>query len=173
MQAPIIQYLTAIIHTASHTMSHNDQAKITTWGSGGFFQHRALGSLIIMVLTPLMCMSLCYACTDHNGSLSSLYEEATRIGFITIIREKIWLTPFDPFVMKGIAIYMIYQLVLMKLVPGKTFYATPAPSGHVPEYKANCIQCYIINIATLFSLARLNIIDPSLWYDNLGNSYHR
>lgn len=48
--------------------------------------------------------------------------------------------------------YMAFELFLMKFVPGKEFRATVTPSGHVPIYKANGMQCYIITIATLFAL---------------------
>jgi 7-dehydrocholesterol reductase len=63
---------------------------------------------------------------------------------------------------------MAFELFLMKAVPGKTFKATPTPSGHVPVYKANGVQCYVVTIVTLFALAYFGIFNPSDVYDNFG-----
>lgn len=149
------------------TITSNNGGK-TSWGSGGLFQNRALGSLLLMLTTPIFCMTFWYTCYAHDGSFLSLYNEAKFLGVLSLIRNKIWLTPFDGTVLKMVFCYMLYQLVLMKVVPGKVFYATSAPSGHVPVYKANGIQCYAINILTLFLLHHLKIFDPSTVYDNLG-----
>eukprot|EP01036_Dinobryon_divergens_P047230 gene47230-63281_t len=40
----------------------------------------------------------------------------------------------------------------MKFVPGKEFRATVTATGHVPVYNANGVECYFINIFTLFAL---------------------
>jgi 7-dehydrocholesterol reductase len=59
----------------------------------------------------------------------------------------------------------------MKYVPGKEFKATPTPTGHVPVYKANGVQCYVISIIALFALKYYNIFNPSDVFDLLGQLF--
>jgi 7-dehydrocholesterol reductase len=56
----------------------------------------------------------------------------------------------------------------MRLVPGKEFKATATPSGHVPIYNANGIQCYVITIFALFVSSYFGIFNPADVYDNMG-----
>ena len=41
-------------------------------------------------------------------------------------------------------------------------------TGHVPVYKANGVQCYLISIATFFALAHFGVIRPAVVYDMFG-----
>lgn len=138
-----------------------------TWGSGGLFKNRALGSLILMLTTPIFCLTFVYTCYQHEGSFQYLYEEYQTIGLYDLI-SRIWPTSTDPIVWKHIIYYMIFQLILMRFVPGKIFYATVTPSGHIPTYIANGIQSYIITICTLLYLYKYEVFNPSLIYDNMG-----
>jgi 7-dehydrocholesterol reductase len=41
-------------------------------------------------------------------------------------------------------------------------------TGHVPVYKANGVQCYLISIVTFFVLAHFGVIRPAIVYDLFG-----
>lgn len=138
-----------------------------SWGSGGLFKHRAFGSLFLMLLTPVFCLTFWYTCKVHGGSFKSLFEEGFKIGAVNLIR-RIWPMPTNVRVWKIIISYMVFQLALMRLVPGKVFRATHTPSGHVPIYNANGVQCYIITIATVFLLRHYGIFNPAEIYDIMG-----
>jgi 7-dehydrocholesterol reductase len=60
--------------------------------------------------------------------------------------------PNDSEAWKMIFSYMVFELFLMRFMPGKEFKATKTASGHVPIYKANGMQCYLATIITLFAL---------------------
>lgn len=139
----------------------------TSWGSGGLFGNRALGSLLLMLVTPIFVLSLWYTCAEHGGSLSSVGNEIVTKGPMYFL-SNVWPTPFDPYAMKIIAYYMAFELFLMRFVPGKVFKATPTSSGHIPVYNANGVQCYLITIAAVFGLAYFDIMKPGDVYDNMG-----
>jgi 7-dehydrocholesterol reductase len=63
---------------------------------------------------------------------------------------------------------MLLELTLMRIVPGKEFRATVTASGHVPIYKANGVQCYVITIVLLLTSYRYGYFNPGVVYDNMG-----
>mmetsp|Transcript_2514 Transcript_2514/g.3910 ORF Transcript_2514/g.3910 Transcript_2514/m.3910 type:complete len:449 (-) Transcript_2514:264-1610(-) len=152
---------------SSHSQIAQSEEDKKSWGSGGLFGNRALGSLVLLLLTPVFVLTFWSCCKHHGGSFQSLFSFAIENKFSEVIAE-IYPTPFDPYCWKLILSYMAFELTLMKIVPGKIFKATTTPSGHVPVYIANGIQCYTITIIALFLCAYYNIFNPADVYDNMG-----
>ena len=150
----------------SVTGSMADKPK-TTWGDGGLFGNRAVGSLMLMLVTPMFVFFIWYTCAVHDGSVAGVVAEAIKVGPLAFV-QSLWPTPFDPYAWKMILSYMAFELFLMKFVPGKAFHGSATPTGHVPVYNANGVQCYVITIATLFGLAYYGVIRPAEVYDNFG-----
>jgi 7-dehydrocholesterol reductase len=136
------------------------------WGSGGLFGNRVLGSLALLLTTPFFCLLFIYTCLHHKGSFISLMNEFTTVGLVQFAKN-VYPTPFDPYAWKIILSFMGFELLLMKLVPGKTFKATVTASGHVPIYNANGFQCYTITILSLFAVAYADVFNPADVYDNM------
>jgi 7-dehydrocholesterol reductase len=139
-----------------------------SWGSGGLFANRELGSVLLIVFTQIFCVPFILACKNYGGSVTAITQAALEKGVFNFFVE-IWPTPFDPMAWKMILSFMAFELFLMKFVPGKEFKATPTPSGHIPVYNANGVQCYFITIITMFVLAHQGIIRPAEVYDKMGN----
>jgi 7-dehydrocholesterol reductase len=125
-----------------------------------------LGSLLLLLLTPGFCLTFWYTCFYLDGSLERL---------LPILIEKhiyflyeMWPTPFDPVAVKLVAGFGAFNLFLMRFVPGKRFEASVTPSGHVPVYIENGIDCYLINIFALAGLAYYGY-DIGIVYDKMGN----
>lgn len=144
-----------------------------TWGSGGLFQNRAFFSLLLMLTTPVFLISMWYICYVKKGSFLAYGQQIWGEGFQT--PYAVFPTPFDPTAWKIILSFMAFALITMRFVPGKTFEATVTPSGHVPKYNANGVQCYIINVIAVFALKYFekDVLGPDvklggLVYDNLG-----
>lgn len=140
---------------------------IKSWGSGGLFGNRALGSLALMILTPVFLMTFLFICSKKNGSFLEFYDHVKAHSAQELFYE-IVPSPVQWKVWKVILCYMGFELFLMKFVPGKRFEATVTPSGHVPVYNANGFQCYLISIATLLFLAYKGIFNPALVYDYMS-----
>lgn len=119
---------------ASKQSSKVDHAEKTSWGSGGLFGNRALGSLFLVLVCPAFVITSWYTCSVLDGSIvklavaiQQLLTEAYDKKSLMVLFETWyanWPTPFDPVAWKIILSYMAFELVLMRFVPGKKFLAT-------------------------------------------------
>jgi 7-dehydrocholesterol reductase len=137
-----------------------------TWGSGGLFGNRALGSLFLMSTTPLFLFFVYYLIGTKHGDFGAMWNECNTLGWRIVF--KVTPTPFDPLAWRIILGFMGFELFLMRFVPGKVFKATVTPSGHVPVYNANGFQCYVITLVTLVVVTHHGLFNPSIVYDNMG-----
>eukprot|EP01006_Ploeotia_vitrea_P014064 TRINITY_DN3732_c0_g1_i1.p1 TRINITY_DN3732_c0_g1~~TRINITY_DN3732_c0_g1_i1.p1 ORF type:complete len:438 (+),score=-58.91 TRINITY_DN3732_c0_g1_i1:50-1363(+) len=138
--------------------------KKATWGEGGLFGNRALGSLLLILYTQPFCMLFIYTCQELNGSIGLLAKSMYEEGILNFL-FRIWPTPFDELSIKIVLSFMAFELLLMKIVPGKEFRGVPTATGHVPIYTDNGVACYIISIISLFVLAQY--VDIGIVYDKM------
>jgi len=143
-----------------------DSAAKKTWGSGGLFGNRSLMSLLLVLLCPYFVITLWFVCKHCNGSLLELSNKILLEGPFCMSSS---VNLFNPIAWKVIFSYMAFELLLMRIVPGKTFHATVTATGHVPVYKANGVLCYLISIAVLFGLEFYTTYSPSAVYDLMGD----
>ena len=95
--------------------------KKATWGEGGLFSNRALGSLLLILYTQPFCMLFIYTCQELKGSIGLLAKCFYDEGIFPFL-FRIWPTPFDPLSIKIVLSFMAFELALMKLVPGRECY---------------------------------------------------
>jgi len=162
--------------SSSSNAEKSSKVEKTTWGSGGLFANRDLGAIFLILVTPLAVFGLFFLTNKYcNGSLKTFCEYLyvfIKSGFkITVDKDELWtaVTPFDPVAWKYIGIYMVFELFLMKFVPGKEFKSTLTATGHQPVYNANGLQCYFISIVTLVALKYQNYFKGVDVYDKMGN----
>lgn len=141
--------------------------KKTSWGSGGLFASREIGSLALMLFTPIFCLTFWLVCEKHDGSFTSLYQYIVDNGVQQYIKD-VFPSPFNPKVWKMLLSFMGFELLLQGFVPAKEFRASVTPSGHVPVYIANGVESYLITTAALFGLAYFDIWRPAEVYDHMG-----
>lgn len=153
-----------------------------TWGSGGFFGNRELGALLLIISCPLIIFPFWYICTECEGNLSLFINQLSQMGIDKFLHDELFLLPdskaylFDHYAWKIFFTYVIFELLLQRFMPGKTFVAHGAitVSGHVPVYKANGVQSYIFSILVILFLrydyVYLHLIDfdPACVYYNMG-----
>ena len=66
-----------------------DEKDIKTWGSGGLFANRELGSLFLMVVPPLMVYLLWHAAAG-NGSFMDTLGAIHNQGFINFWNNELY-----------------------------------------------------------------------------------
>ena len=79
--------------------------------SNGFFHQRSL-----------------HACSELDGSGLELFRRFGKHGPMYLFNN--WPSPVDPVAWKLLGSYAVFQLALMRLVPGKRFEATTTATGH-------------------------------------------
>jgi 7-dehydrocholesterol reductase len=75
----------------------------------------------------------------------------------------------SPIAWKMLGAFALFQLILMRIVPGKPFYGPVTPAGNTPVYRANGMACFLITLAVYLGGAyTLRLFSPTLIYDHFG-----
>jgi len=129
-----------------------------------------MGPMFLMTSTPMFIMVVVHTCHKFGGSLLECldYMFKNPAWMLPFSKKSMWMSPIDPEAWKMIGSFMIFELMLMRIVPGKEFRATMTSTGHIPIYKANGVQCLFISIITFIALGYCDIIQPGEVYDKFG-----
>ncbi|MCW8418914.1 ERG4/ERG24 family protein [Fluoribacter dumoffii] len=135
-----------------------------------FNLRNTLGPLFLILTCPIFVMMFWYTNTQLQGSLSALGELIIQNGFFQTVLT-IWQPYFwgSAVAWKIILVFTVFELALMRILPGKTFNGPITPKGNVPVYKDNGVLAFIVTMAT-FCIASFgfNLFSASILYDNLG-----
>lgn len=130
----------------------------------------SLGSLVIILISPVFVMFMWYTNTALNGSIHRLFNLFYSQGFwdtlYSIWRPIMFGSPIAWLILGGFA---VFELLLMKILPGPVFSGPITPKGHIPAYKANGVGAYFATLI-VFCLCTfgLKLFSASIIYDNLG-----
>lgn len=132
--------------------------------------HNTLVPLVLLTLCPPTVFVFWHVATALDGSFMAFWSLAAKQGLIETIAS-IWKPLFfgSPTAWKIISIYAAFQLLLMKVVPGKPFLGPVTPKGNVPIYKANGVPSFLITLAAfLLGSYVFRWFSPTIIYDNMG-----
>lgn len=135
-----------------------------------YLVRRIFFPLFLIVSCPLIVMVMWYTSAHLDGSYLKLSMLCSEKGAFEIFKG-IWSPYFfgTAAAWKIICVFALFELILMRIVPGKTFYGPVTPAGNIPVYKANGVACYLITYLSYYVLSfKLHIFSPSIIYDNLG-----
>lgn len=139
----------------------------TTWGEGGLFANRVLGSLLLIIGTPLFILLFLGTTYFYDGSFIELGKAIASRGVLPILKEQ-FPNPWNPYTWKMITTYIVFELLLMKFLPGKIFKANATATGYIPVYTANGVASYLVTIIALFALAYYKVWNPVDAFDHFG-----
>lgn len=129
---------------------------------------RVLVPLMLLTCCPIFAMVMWYTNAALDGSLSQLLDFVQQHGAFESLRI-IW----EPYLVGTgtawamIGVFGLFQLALMRLLPGKEFRGPATPSGHVPVYKDNGLLAYLVTAAAFFLFSYgFGLFSPAIVYDN-------
>ena len=126
--------------------------------------------LFFITLCPPTVFILWYIHTALGGSFQTYWQLVMELGFFNtlyVIGKPVFFG--SPLAWKIIAIYATFQLLLMRIVPGKPFLGPVTPMGNIPLYKNNGLACFLITIASFWLGGYVfNFFSPAILYDQLG-----
>ena len=132
--------------------------------------HKVFIPLLFLTLCPPAVFVFWYINTALDGSFMNFWHLVANQGlFITV--AKIWGPVFfgSATAWKILGTFAAFELLLMRLIPGKPFLGPITPKGNIPVYKANGPACYLITLAAFFLGAyAFNWFSPTIIYDNMG-----
>ncbi|WP_131794756.1 7-dehydrocholesterol reductase [Fluoribacter gormanii] len=135
-----------------------------------FSIRNTLGPLFLILSCPVFVMLMWFTNTQLQGSLSALWDLMIQNGLYQTV-STVWKPYFwgSSIAWKIILIFTVFELVLMRILPGKKFEGPITPKGNIPVYKENGVLAFIVTM-TSFCIASfgLNLFSASILYDNLG-----
>ena len=132
--------------------------------------HLTFVPLFMLVVCPPTVFVFWYTNTSLLGSFQSLGTLFSQEGFFHTLKA-IWLPVFfgSKTAWTILASFSAFQLLLMKIIPGKPFLGPITPKGNIPIYKANGVVCFFITMLSfLIASFGLHLFSPTIIYDNLG-----
>lgn len=134
------------------------------------FIRKTLVPLFLIVVCPLTVILIWYTCTNLGGSFTNLSHFCQKHGTFHafyLIWSPVFFGSMNSF--KVVSIFAAFELLLMKVVPGKTYKGPPTPEGNIPVYKANGTACFLITLAAFYLASfQFNLFSPTIIYDHFG-----
>lgn len=135
--------------------------------------HKTAVPLFFLTLCPPAVFIFWYTHTALGGSFATFWQLATELGFfktLAVIGKPVFFGSGTAW--KILAIYAAFQLLLMRLVPGKPFEGPITPMGNVPIYRNNGFACFLITIGCFFVGGSVfHWFSPTILYDHLGSLF--
>jgi 7-dehydrocholesterol reductase len=125
---------------------------------------------LLIAVCPPTAILVWYVHTALGGSLSALLALFAKDGVVATIAS-IWGPVFfgTRAAWSLIGIFALFELVLMRLLPGKRFLGPVTANGNVPVYKANGVLAFSVTLAVYAGASfGLHVFPASILYDNFG-----
>lgn len=129
-----------------------------------------LGPLFLILICPPFVMMMWYTNTALGGSLLKLMHLMNEQGILQtpydIWRPYFWGSSTAWYIISG---FIVFELILMRVLPGRLFHGPITPKGNIPVYKTNGVLAFITTLSA-FCMASfgLDLFPASILYDNLG-----
>lgn len=129
-----------------------------------------IGPLLLLTVCPPLVMVVWYTNVALDGSIQNLYSLFSQEGIFTTI-YKIWSPLFfgTADAWKILAAFAGFELLLMKILPGRKFEGLVTPKGNVPVYKANGVSAFICTLGLFYAgSSHFKLFSPTIIYDHFG-----
>lgn len=128
-----------------------------------------IGPLLLMIASPTFVMLMWFTNTYLAGSTSRLLAEFNQQGFLQTIYS-IWAPVFwgSGTAWTMIITFTVFQMILMRMLPGNEYLGPVTPKGNRPVYKANGVAAFFTTIATFTFFTMAGVFPATIIYDNLG-----
>lgn len=125
------------------------------------------GPLMLVGIPPIFVHIMWHTNYNCDGSFARMFSEMLENPAEQLPRA--FLTPLDPMAWQIIAVYVVVQAALMRLVPGKEYIGPTTNCGNVPVYKANGVQAYICSILLFLAGQQAGLYNGGVIYNHFGH----
>lgn len=134
------------------------------------FFKRTFVPLFLIVTCPPTVLLVWHINTEMSGSLTLFLQTVLQHGLWSTIWQ-IWQPVFfgTSSAWKIILTFSAVQLLLMRIVPGKTVTGPETPNGNTPIYKDNGFSCFVITMALFYLCTQVfSLFSASIVYDHFA-----
>lgn len=122
--------------------------------------------LFLLLSCPPAAFLIWFINRQWDGSISLFIHSLSLPTLTSLWRPVLWGNSMS---WNIIGIFMLIQLTLMRVVPGKKVTGPISPTGQVPEYKDNGFACFFITtLGFLGASYGLHWFSASIVYDNFA-----
>lgn len=122
----------------------------------------------LIAVCPTFAVILTYTQVNLRGEFGTLVQMVKQDGLLVFFQRSLLQHLMgSPKAWTIIGCFAVFELALMRLIPGSTKTGPVTPKGNIPIYKANGLQCYLTTLVVFLGLAFLKVINPADVYDNL------
>eukprot|EP00742_Colponemidia_sp_Colp-10_P004497 GILJ01004800.1.p1 GENE.GILJ01004800.1~~GILJ01004800.1.p1 ORF type:complete len:441 (-),score=55.85 GILJ01004800.1:207-1529(-) len=137
--------------------------------SKGFFPGRYIfGPLFLITVPPIAVTLLWHTNVNLGGSYAALLDFIGKHGLSGALRLAMPAVTATAVTM--VVAFMAFEILLLKFLPGKTYYGPVTPAGNVPVYKANGFQAFAVSFAVYSALLYTRLIPLGFVFDNFGSA---
>lgn len=128
-----------------------------------------LGPLFLIIACPTAAVFMWYTMTHLDGSVLKLLAKIQTTGFFSF-----WYTVWSPIFLgsatawKIIFSFTLFQMLLVKTLPGKEIYGPVTPKGNIPQYKDNGVAAFGVTLTAFFLFSYLGLYSLTILYDHFG-----
>jgi 7-dehydrocholesterol reductase len=136
-----------------------------------YFLRHILGPLALILVCPPTVMLLWYTNMVLEGSLMKLLMLFQTQGFFETLHT-IWAPHFwgSQTAWTILGVFALFEILLLKLLPGKEYNGPITPMGNIPTYKENGLLAFLVTIGTFFLLSvGFGLFPLSIIATNLGD----
>ena len=120
-----------------------------------------IGPVALMTATPVLSLLFFVAVLQHDGSLLALLRSDPALWGAQLPRPSWWAA----LVLVG---WTVFQLVLLRFLPGPVEPGPVTPHGQRPQYRLNGVLAWIVTHAALLVAWRLGIFKADALYARYG-----
>lgn len=131
---------------------------------------RTLFPLFLILVCPPTVFLMIYINKTLGGSFTEFVSTVLQKGLGSVLYDA-WIPYFfgSPIAWKILSIFSIFQLFLMKFLPGKIFLGPLTPAGNTPIYKANGPLAFGVTLAAFYLFSfHWNFFPPTIVYDHFA-----
>ena len=121
----------------------------------------------LIIVCPIFAVMLTYTQVVLKGDFGALMQMIRQDGVSLFVQRSLLQHLLgNTKAWTFIGCFAVFELILMRLIPGKRMTGPVTPKGNTPVYKANGLQVYFITVAVFVGLAYFKIFNPVDIYDN-------
>lgn len=134
------------------------------WGEGGGWFRTWGFPLVLLLVCPPLTVILWMITVCFDGSVAAFATGITVERFVALLPAPS-LAAFGIF-----AVWALFQLVLLLVLPGKEHLGPVTPMGNRPRYKENGVLAFVVtHVAWYLAAYQLHLFSPTIVYDHFGS----
>lgn len=152
----------------SRSLLQLEPSQQPTWGraSRGSWM-RSVGSLFLVMFAPTLVISTTVTLSAFQGSLSKFLKAVLQDGLISVVWSN-W-PQFSLKVTGVFTLWVMFQGILFRYLPGPTHHGQRSPAGHLLTYRTNGLNAWFVTHAFAAALCYFDFLDPAFIPKNWGS----